>query len=131
MSRSTVRSIRTGDPVETASRARIFVCRAPDPKEETACASRILSNLARKAFRRPVTDEGPRAADAVLQRGRKTGTFEGGIENAMVAMLSSAKFLYRVEPPPANAKPGSIYRLSDIGTGVAAVVLPVEQHSRR
>ncbi len=30
----------------------------------------------------------------------------------MVAMLASVKFLYRVEPPPANAKPGSIYRLN-------------------
>ncbi len=50
--------------------------------------------------------------------GRKAGTFEGGIENAMVAMLASAKFLYRAEPPPANAKPGSIYRLS--GTELAS-----------
>ena len=46
--------------------------------------------------------------------GRKTGTFEAGIESALVAMLSSVKFLYRVEPPPANAKPGSIYRLNGI-----------------
>jgi len=44
--------------------------------------------------------------------GRKASAFEGGIENAMVAMLASTKFLYRTEPPPANAKPGSIYRLS-------------------
>ena len=58
----------TGNPVETASRARIFVCRAPDPKEETACASRILSNLARKAFRRPVTDKDLAPAHAVLHR---------------------------------------------------------------
>ena len=29
-------------------------------------------------------------------------------------MLSSAKFLYRTEPPPANAQPGTIYRLSDL-----------------
>jgi len=51
--------------------------------------------------------------------GRKTtGTFEGGIENALVATLASAKFLYRVEPPPANAKPGSIYRLN--GTELAS-----------
>jgi hypothetical protein len=45
--------------------------------------------------------------------GRKATNFEGGIENAMVAMLSSAKFLYRAEPPPANAKPGTVYRLND------------------
>ncbi len=104
----------TGKPIETPSRARIFVCRAPDPKEETACASRILSNLAKKAFRRPVTGTDLAPLMQFYNDGRKTGTFEGGIENATVAMLSSAKFLYRVEAPPAGAKPGSIYRLSDM-----------------
>ncbi|MBZ5675013.1 MAG: DUF1592 domain-containing protein [Acidobacteriia bacterium] len=108
----------TGDPVDTASRTRIFVCRAPDPKEETACASRILSNLARKAFRRSVTDKDLASLMQFYTEGRKTGTFEGGIENAMVAMLASTKFLYRSEPAPANAKPGSIYRLS--GTELAS-----------
>src|SRR5581483_6760527 len=108
-----------GDPVETTSRARIFVCRAPDPKEETACASRIMSNLARKAFRRSVTEKDLAPLMQFYAEGRKsTGTFEGGIENAMVAMLSSAKFLYRVEAPPADAKAGGIYRLS--GTDLAS-----------
>jgi mono/diheme cytochrome c family protein len=108
----------TGDPIETPSRARIFVCHAPDPKEETACASRIVSNLARKAFRRPVTSADLAPLMRFYDEGRKTGTFEGGIENAMVAMLASAKFLYRVEPPPAQssqgAQPGGIYRLNDV-----------------
>jgi len=108
----------TGNPIETPSRARIFVCHAPDPKEETACASRILSNLSRKAFRRPVTDADLSPLMQFYNEGRKTGTFESGIENATVAMLASSKFLYRVEAPPAQssqrAKPGSIYRLSDM-----------------
>src|SRR5579871_19187 len=103
-----------GDPVDTVSRTRIFVCRASDPKEETACASRILSNLARKAFRRPATPQDMAPLMQFYNQGRKAGTFETGIENAMVAMLASAKFLYRVEPPPADAKPGAVYRLSDI-----------------
>src|SRR4029077_10056810 len=46
--------------------------------------------------------------------GRRAGTFEYGIENALTAMLSSAKFLYRTEPPPVNAQPGTIYKLSDL-----------------
>ena len=104
----------SGNPIETPSRGRIFLCHAPDPKEETACASRILSNLAKKAFRRPVTSADLAPLMQFYNEGRKSGTFEGGIENAMVAMLSSAKFLYRVEAPPANAKPGSIYRLGDM-----------------
>jgi mono/diheme cytochrome c family protein len=104
----------TGNPVETPSRAHIFVCRTSDPKEENACASRIVSNLAKKAFRRPVTSADLTPLLQFYSEGRKTGTFESGIENAMVAMLSSAKFLYRVEAPPAGANPGSIYRLSDM-----------------
>lgn len=105
----------TGSPVETASRARIFVCRAPDASEESACASRIVSNLATKAFRRPVTEKDLAPLMQFYNEGRKsTGSFEGGIENATVALLASPKFLYRVEPPPADARPGSIYKLSGI-----------------
>jgi len=103
----------TGDPVDTVSRTRIFVCRASDPKEETACASRILSNLARKAFRRPVTSADLAPLLRFYNEGRQTSSFEGGIENALVAMLASAKFLYRVEPPPSGANPGTVYRLND------------------
>jgi len=50
--------------------------------------------------------------------GRKASNFEGGIENAMVAMLASVKFLYRVEPPPPKAEPGSVHRLN--GTELAS-----------
>jgi hypothetical protein len=103
----------TGKPLKTASRARIFVCSAPRSTEETACASRIIANLARKAYRRPVTEKDIAPLLHFYEEGRKAGSFEGGIENALVAMLSSIRFLYRVEPPPAGAKPGSIYRLTD------------------
>jgi hypothetical protein len=103
----------TGNPVETASRARIFLCQAPSASEETACASRIVSNMARKAFRRPVTETDLSPLMKFYAEGRKAGTFENGIEDAMIAMLSSAKFLYRVERPPADAKPGSLYKLSN------------------
>ncbi len=104
----------TGNPVDSESRTRIFACRASDPKEEPACASRILSNLARKAFRRPVTSKDVAPLMQFYNEGRKAGSFESGIENALVAMLSSTKFLYRVEPPPADANPGGVYRLNDM-----------------
>ena len=104
----------TGDPVDTLSRRRIFVCRAADPKEESSCAARILSNLAHKAYRRPATQQDLATLMQFYNEGRKAGTFETGIENSLVAMLASAKFLYRVEPPPADGKPGSIYRLNNI-----------------
>ena len=71
-------------------------------------------DLARKAFRRPVTDTDLAPLMQFFAEGRKAGTFEDGIESALTAMLSSAKFLYRAEPPPANAQPGTIYKLSDL-----------------
>ncbi len=104
----------TGNPVEVASRARIFVCRPPAESEEKACANRIVSNMARKAFRRPVTEADLAPLMKFYAEGRKVGAFENGIEDAMIAILSSAKFLYRVERPPADAKPGSIYHLSSM-----------------
>jgi hypothetical protein len=109
---------RTGVSVETPNRRKVFVCRPAAPAEEPACASRIMKNLARKAFRRPVTDADLAPLMQFYADGRKPSsgkaTFENGIENALTAMLSSAKFLYRSEPPPASAQPGTIYKLSDI-----------------
>jgi hypothetical protein len=104
----------TGKPFETVSRSRIFVCTAPDPKEESACASRILSNLATKAYRRPVTAKELATIMKFYDDGRKAVGFENGIENATVAMLSSAKFLYRVEPPPTDLKPDGVFKLNGI-----------------
>ena len=62
--------------------------------------------------------------------GRKAGTFENGIENALTAMLSSAKFLYRAEPPPANAQPGTHLQAERSRAGVAALLLPLVAASR-
>ena len=110
-----------GNAVETPNRRKVFLCHPADSKEEHACASRIMATLARKAFRRPVTDADLAPLMQFFADGREapsTGSgqaaFESGIENALTAMLSSAKFLYRTEPPPSNAQPGTIYRLSDL-----------------
>jgi mono/diheme cytochrome c family protein len=106
-----------GAPVETTNRRKVFACHpgsSATSAEESACASRIVGAIARRAFRRPVTDADLAPLMRFYAEGRKAGTFENGIENALTAMLSSAKFLYRAEPPPANAQPGTIYKLSDI-----------------
>src|SRR5213594_90374 len=42
-------------PGDTPSRRRIFACQPAKPGEEESCAQRILSNLVRRAYRRPVT----------------------------------------------------------------------------
>jgi hypothetical protein len=105
----------TGRPVQTESRAKIFVCQPPTESEEASCASRILADVAHRAFRRPVTAKDLVAPMAFFKQGREdSGSFEGGIQNGIIAILASPKFLYRAEPPPPNLAPGTNYRLSDL-----------------
>jgi hypothetical protein len=105
----------TGKPVQTESRARVFVCQAPAESEEASCAARIFSNVAHRAFRRPVTAKDLAAPMAFFKEGREnSGTFEGGIQNGIIAIIASPKFLYRAEPPPAGLAPGTNYRISDL-----------------
>ena len=94
---------------DTQSRRRIFICRPASPSEETACAQRILSHLAEQAFRRPVTDADVPALMTFYASGRQNGgDFEAGIESGLTAILSSTKFLFRAEPVPPQATPGSV-----------------------
>jgi hypothetical protein len=105
----------TGKPVETDSRARIFVCKPPTESEEASCAAKILSDVAHRAFRRPVTQKDLIAPMAFFKEGRaNSGNFEGGIQNGIIAIIASPKFLYRAEPPPTGLAPGTNYRVSDI-----------------
>jgi len=99
---------------DTPSRRRIFVCRPTGATDETGCATRILSTLARRAFRRPVADADVVALMRHYQSGRSDGEFEDGIETALRALLVSPEFLARVEKDPPGAAPGSVYRISDI-----------------
>ena len=100
---------------ETPSRRRIFVCRPTAERQEPACASRILSTVARRAYRGDFTDEDLRVLLDFYQRGRgESGTFEGGIDLALRRILASPKFVFRVEHDPVNLAPGTVYRLSDL-----------------
>ena len=79
----------------TPSRALIFVC-DPKPAEELSCARQITENLARRAFRRPVTPEDVNRLMPFYQAGREGGgSFDQGIEQAVAAVLASPEFLYR------------------------------------
>jgi hypothetical protein len=104
----------TGVPVETLNRQKIFVCNPASPADETPCATKIFANIARRAFRRPVTDKDLTAPMAFFKEARAIGDFDAGIHSGLIAIIASPKFLYRAEPPPQNLKPGSIYRVSDL-----------------
>ncbi len=121
--------INPGGAESSPSYRRVFVCRpasadesgAPGPKaaaDEAACATTILSTLARRAYRRPVTDADMSVLLDFYQKGRATGTFDSGIELALQRILVSPSFLFRTEfDPPLQAaspaKPAS-YRISDL-----------------
>ncbi|MDR2216529.1 MAG: DUF1592 domain-containing protein [Nevskiaceae bacterium] len=99
---------------ETPSRRKLLVCHPGNEAEETPCAKQIFAKLAKRAFRRPVTDEDLAGAMAFYADGRKEGTFDTGIQKGVMAILASPKFLYRYSTPPANAKPGDVFQISDL-----------------
>ena len=99
---------------DARSRAAIFVCRPDGPGEETSCAREILSNLARRAFRRPVSAADVDPLMASYDAGYADGGFESGIKWALEALLVSPEFLLRVERHPGDVEPGTPYRISDI-----------------
>ena len=100
-------------PGDTRSRRRVFVCE-PRSGEEESCAQSIVRTLARRAYRRPVTDKDiePLMASYVAEAAR--GGFEPGIEAALRLLLVSPEFLYRIERDPPGTPPGGIYAISDI-----------------
>ena len=102
-------------PDSTASRDKVLTCRPSASLPEDACARKILSDLAAKAYRRPVSDTDLESVLAEYQEGRKEGDFESGIERGLQMILSDPQFVFRTEVAPASAnKPGQAYDISQI-----------------
>ena len=103
-------------PGDTPSRRRIFVCHPAETTDvaEEACATEILATLARRAYRRPVTDADVETLLRFYRTGRSEGTFERGIQEALTRLLVSPQFLFRIERDPANIPADAIYRISDL-----------------
>jgi mono/diheme cytochrome c family protein len=100
---------------DTASRRKIFVCRPAIPREDDACARRIVSTLARHAFRRPTTPADVKTLMEFYQQGRnENGSFDDGIEAALQRVLADTEFIYREEHEPAVVAAGKAYRVSDL-----------------
>jgi mono/diheme cytochrome c family protein len=123
---------------DTPSRRRIFTCRPKTVADEEpsasakasagsrrssreieasedGCAQKILSALARRAYRGDVTREDSQALLAFFKQGRADGgSFESGIDLALRRLLASPKFIFRVERDPADVPAGGVYRLGDL-----------------
>ncbi len=101
-----------GDP---ESRRRLFVCRPAAGELEAPCARRILTRLARRAYRRPVADADVDPLMRLFAMGRADGgSFDHGVEMALSGVLVSPSFLFRAPAVPAGAQPGAVYRLADL-----------------
>ena len=100
---------------EGLSRQRLFICHPATSTDETSCATKILSNLARRAYRQPVTPADVEAPLSFYKQARNSGgNFDDGIRAGVARILSSAHFLYRIEKDPADARPGFAHPVSDI-----------------
>jgi hypothetical protein len=101
-------------PGDTPSRRRVFICRPAAPAEEAPCATRIVSALARRAYRRPATGDEVSRLMGLYRAGRADGDFERGIEFALRGILANPKFLFRAEIPPMQVAAGAVYRIPDV-----------------
>jgi Protein of unknown function (DUF1592)/Protein of unknown function (DUF1587)/Protein of unknown function (DUF1595)/Ankyrin repeats (3 copies)/Ankyrin repeats (many copies) len=101
-------------PQDSPSRRRIFTCYPANSREETACATKILSTLARRAYRRPATDDDVQTLLGFYKSGRTEGNFESGVRAALERLLVSPDFLFRIESDPDRIARSATYRISDV-----------------
>jgi mono/diheme cytochrome c family protein len=114
---------------QDASRKLLFVCEPASASsataiskistgavnDEAACANKILSNFARRAYRRPVSATDVEAPLSFYNRSRKNGgSFDDGIRAGVARVISSPNFIYRIEKDPADAKPGVAHPVSGV-----------------
>jgi mono/diheme cytochrome c family protein len=95
-------------------RARIYVCQPASSRDETACATKILSTLARRAYRRPPTSDDIQTLVGFYHAARADRDFDAGIRAGVERVLVSPDFLFRIEADPAGVAPGTAYTLSDV-----------------
>src|SRR5204862_3139227 len=104
-------------PKDTPSRRKVLPCapsnQSPTESDAAKCARAILSTLAGKAYRRPLTEPDLNTLMNFYHVGRETGDFEYGIEKALQFILAHPEFIFRTETAPGSVTPGERYRISD------------------
>jgi|TARA_B100002003_G_scaffold184485_1_gene172857 mono/diheme cytochrome c family protein len=103
---------------ESPSRRRVFSCRpvtaTESEEDERACANEIIARLARRAFRRPITEGDLSHILALYETGRAAGDFESGVRTALQAILADPEFVFRFERTPAGLDAGASHRVTDL-----------------
>jgi mono/diheme cytochrome c family protein len=100
-------------PGDTPSRNRIFVCRPASESEELACAKKILTALAARAYRQPPSSADLDTLLGFYKSGRAGANFDAGIEQAVARVLVDPRFAFRFEREPPDVPAGASYRVSD------------------
>ncbi len=101
-------------PGNSAARSKVFVCSPKSVVEQELCAKQILTTLARRAYRRPLTEADTQTVLSFYRDGRKGADFDSGIRAGLERILAAPSFLFRVESQPAGLVPGAVYAVSDI-----------------
>jgi hypothetical protein len=101
-------------PEDSRSQRKVFTCRPGAAPSDDACARAIVTTLARRAYRRPAGAQDVQSLMAFYSEGRKSGTFEDGIELAIRRILTSPQFLVRAEREPPKVPSGTPYRITDL-----------------
>jgi hypothetical protein len=104
---------------DTPSRRKIFTCRPAAGADEIPCAKKIISALARQAYRRPSTDTDLEDLLSVFQQGRRApakneAPFDSGIRTVVQTLISDPEFVFRFEHTPSNVQTGTNYPISDL-----------------
>ncbi|MBV9745502.1 MAG: DUF1592 domain-containing protein, partial [Acidobacteriia bacterium] len=100
-------------PADSPSRRLLFGCDPVTAADELPCATKILSTLARRAYRRAATNDDVETLIAFYKRGRAAGSFDEGIRAALERVLVSPDFLFRIEADPQSASAG-VYHIRDV-----------------
>jgi cytochrome c553 len=94
--------------------ASVFTCRPRTAAGEPACARRIATTLARRAYRRPLASAEVDTLVAAYTRERAGGSFEMGVEAVLRRILASPSFVFRPEAEPGHVAPGASYAIAGL-----------------
>ena len=101
---------------ESPSRRLLVTCNPNGRVAQRACADQIITRLATRAYRRPLTARDKSSLMTFYDGAAKSadkGAFEDGLQSAVQAVLASPYFIFRFEPAPVNAVAGKDYRIGD------------------
>ena len=88
----------TDDVASASENVPHFEARIPTPDKKAAAARQVLEGFARRAFRRPATNQELTELIEVFDRADRAGwSFDESLKAALQAVLASPQFVYRID----------------------------------